>query len=289
MQSPLGQAGRPWPRSAIAPPECWDLRPSEGVRAVTLPRAGWRHADPPLARLSARRHRLQRLHAAARARLDAGGPRRHGVQPGAAARGVRPGWGERRTPRRRRAAAGVRARSLRGVRRQARWGLPHRRAGALGGGERPGCPRAPAGRRRVLQPRPPRGPGRRGERRALRGEGPRLRARVRDAGQRRPGGVGERLPAAGRGHLRRLRPHPPRARRRVRPRRQRSRGPAGRRHRRLAAAGAGDGARCPPGRGGARPTERRQRRGAPARRGERGAPRRIPRRRSRRRSSISGS
>ena len=53
-----------------------------------------------------------------------------------------------------------------------------------------------AGRPRLRQPRPARRPGRGSERRALRGQGARLRARVLDARQRRAAGVGEGVASA---------------------------------------------------------------------------------------------
>ena len=87
--------------------------------------------------------------------------------------------------------------------------------------------RAAAGRPRLLQPRPARRAGRRGDRRPLRGQGARLRARVLDARQRRrsPPGGARRSPRAeavfvGSGA------HPRGARGRRRPRRPRARGAA---------------------------------------------------------------
>ncbi len=158
-------------------------------------RARWVHADPPLARVPPRRHRLQRLHAAARARLDAGGTRRDGVQPGAATRGIRPGRSPRRPPRRRRPAAGLRAGPVRGLQGQAGGGLHAHGARRVGAGERTGPRRAPPGRHRLLQPR---AVGRTrwcGDRCEVRGEGPRLGAGIRDAGQSGARGMGARQPA----------------------------------------------------------------------------------------------
>ena len=91
------------------------------ARALFPPRVG---ADPPLARVPARRHRVERLHARARARVEPRRARRHRRLPGARARAVRP----RRRPGRAaraagRAAAGVRARPLRGARAAAAPGL----------------------------------------------------------------------------------------------------------------------------------------------------------------------
>ena len=110
-------------------------------------------------------------------------------------------------------------------------------------------------------------------------QGPRLRARVRDARAARARGVGEGVAACGRGDLRRLRAHPPRARGDRRRGRARARGAAGRRRGRVPAAAAGRGARRPPRRGARGPAEPGERGGAAARRGQRRPPRGVPRRR----------
>ncbi len=105
-----------------------------------MPRAS---ADPPLARLPARRHRLERLHARARARVEPRRARRRRRLPGAAARAVRPRLGARRRARAAgRAAAGVRARPLRGARGAAAPGLHAGGAGrATSRRTRPRCGR----------------------------------------------------------------------------------------------------------------------------------------------------
>ena len=100
------------------------------------PPPGGDRAHPPLARLPPRRHRLERLHAAARARVEPRGARRDRAQPGAATRGVRPRRRRDRAPGRRRVAARLRARPLRGLRRAAaRPGL-HPRERSSGGSRR---------------------------------------------------------------------------------------------------------------------------------------------------------
>ena len=117
----------------------------------------------------------------------------------------------------------------------------------MGRAERGCAARAASGRARLLQPRPPRRAGGRGERGALRRQGPRLRARVlhaRQRGARRlgAGGAGRR-----RGDVRRLGAYPRGPGGRRRPRRARARGAAGRGRRGVASA---------PARGGARGTAR---------------------------------
>ena len=78
-----------------------------------------------------------------------------------------------------------------GARGAAPAGADARRARALRRAERRRVRARAPGRPRLRQPRPARRPGRRGERRALRGQGARLRARVLDARQRGAAGVGE--------------------------------------------------------------------------------------------------
>ena len=130
-------------------------------------------------------------------------------------------------------------------------------------------------------------------RRAVLGQGARLRARVLDPRQRRARRVGAREPRPGRGRLRGLRAHPPRARggrragrvRRARARSSRpastSRSCARSRARRRCAALVAEARRDPPN-----PGRARERLPDP---GERRAARRVPRGRGARRSSTSGS
>ena len=131
--------------------------------AAVAPRRQARCSDahPALARLSPRRHRLERLHADACPRVEQRRARRHRPLAGAEPRALRPRRRGDGATRRGRPPARLRPRPLRRVRRAARAGLHARRARALGGGERLGDPRAPARRRRLHEPRPPRRAGRR--------------------------------------------------------------------------------------------------------------------------------
>ena len=93
------EPGRRAALRALLPP---DLTPPSDGRGVPQPpsasrhrvraglQAGCDHAHPPLARLPARRHRLERLHAHARARVEPRRARRHRPLPGAAPRALRP-------------------------------------------------------------------------------------------------------------------------------------------------------------------------------------------------------
>ena len=95
-----------------------------------------------------------------------------------------------------------------------------------------------------------------GERRALRGQGARLRARVLDAREPRAAGVGEGVARRSRGRLRRLAAHPPGARGGRRSRRARPRGPARRGRRRVPPRAARQGAPRATRGGSPRPAER---------------------------------
>ena len=127
---------------------------------------------------------------AARARMEPRGARRHRAQPGAASRGVRPRRGRDGAPGRRRVPAGLRPRPLRGLRGAAAARTAPRDESTPGSPRtRPpcastcpptssssttSCSAAPSGR----------------PRRAVRRQGARLRARVRDARERGAVGVG---------------------------------------------------------------------------------------------------
>ena len=141
-----------------------------------------------------------------------------------------------RAPGHRRAAAGLRPRPLRGHGGRGSAGPDRGRARALRDGERRRarertCPPTSSSRTTSLLGGPVGG----GDRRALRGQGARLGARVLDARERGAVALGERVTCGRRGRVRRLRAHPPGARGGRRPRRPRARGPAGRRHRRVRA------------------------------------------------------
>ena len=131
--------------------------------------------NSPLAWVPPLGHGLERLHAGDRPGLEPRGTRRHRVLPGGRARALR----SRRCSRRaagasRPAAARVRARRVRGPRAAPAPGPDRRRARSLRDGECRCALRAPPGRSRVLQPRAARRRGRRGHRRAVRGQGARL-------------------------------------------------------------------------------------------------------------------
>ena len=247
-------------------------------------------ADPALARLPARRHRVERLHARARARVEPRRPRRRRRVPGARARAVRP---RRRAGRERRpsgrTAARVRDGPLRRARAEVPAGLHRRREARVRRRERGDAARAAPGRPRVHEPRADGRSGRRRERRAVPRQGARLRARVLDARPPRARALGSRGARRRRRDVRRLRAHPRGARRRRRPRRPRVRGAARRRRRRVHAPPARRGVRGADRRGAQRPAEPRQRERAPARRRQRRAPRRASSPATSRPSSTSGS
>ena len=150
-----------------------------------------RREDPALARLPARRHGLERLHPGARAGVDAGrarGRRSSARSPSrssttSAARGpcgrTSAGCCRSSCSTATRATRSSSSRTARGP-SSTRW--VERNAAALR--------EHAAGRPRLREPRPARRPGRRRERRAVRGQGARLGARVLDARQRGAVGVG---------------------------------------------------------------------------------------------------
>ena len=214
----------------------------DGVHVESRGRAAVRAVFPSdlrlssLARVLARRHRVERLHPGARARVEPGRARRHRRLPGAAPGALRP----RRRARRRAGAAGrpaarLRPRPLRGPRGAAARGLHGGGAGRVRRGERRGAPRARPGGSRVREPRPARRARRRRERHALPRQGARLGARVRDARPSRPRALGCRDAGRRGGRLRRLRAHPGGARGGRRRRRARRDRAAGRRRGRVPA------------------------------------------------------
>ena len=158
------------------------------------------NADPALARLPARRHRLEHLHAGDRAGVGARRARRRRLLPGPRARALRPRRRRGRAPAARHAAArpscstATRASSpccSRTCRRRERERYVAR--------ERGGAPRAPAGRPRLRQPRPDgrRRSARRPARRfAVKAHGSELEYSMR--GQRRARGVGRDVARAAR-------------------------------------------------------------------------------------------
>ncbi len=187
------------------------------------------NADPVLARLPARGHRLEHLHA----RRRAGVGRVPGTTWSCSARTRRPSAST--SPARRSSALswtrGCRpswSTGTRGWSRCCSRTCHPGRARALCRAERGSAPRAPPGRPRLRQPRPDGRAGGSGERCPFRRQGPRLGARILDAGQSRALGVGRDLAQRGGSRLRRLRTHPWGAPRRGRRRRARSRGTAGR-------------------------------------------------------------
>ena len=129
----------------------------------------------------------------ARPGVVAGRARGNGPQPGASAGGLRPRWRGDRAAGRRRFPARLRARPLRGLRRRPPGSRLHAGgARAMGRRQRGGRTRASARRPRLRQPRAARRPGRGRDGGAVRREGARLGARVRDArapGPRRLGGA----------------------------------------------------------------------------------------------------
>ena len=260
------------PSGSPSGPLAWPAHPAEPGQDVL-------RAHPALARVPARRHRVQRLHPAAGAGMVPRGSRRHRPEPGAAAGDVRPRRRRNGPPRRGRLPPGVRARPVRGIRRRAAPpGLHASRARGVGGGQRRSRPAAHAGRPRVHEPRPARRPGWRRLGGSVRRQGARVGARILDARETRPGELGRGGARGGARDVRRLGAHPGGRRGRLRPHRACLRGAAGRRRRAVAPRGARRGARAARRRGGARPAEPRQCRRAAPGRWERCTARRVPRR-----------
>ena len=180
-------------------------------------------------------HRLERLHARARARME---PRR-ARRRRSSARSAHPelydlGGAERGPSGARAAAAGLRARSLRGPRGAAAPGLTAAERDRYVEPQRGGAARAPAGRSRLLRTTccsgGPVGAAT-GAPFAVKAHGSELEYSMR--GNERAAAWGARARAGAASRLRRLRPHPRGARGRRRPRRARPRGAAGRRRRRV--------------------------------------------------------
>ena len=288
-----------WPRPRRQPGRSAALGPGGAHRSPTAPgsngtaaprRQDVPNADPPLARLPARRHRIERLHAPARARVAPRRPRRHGAEPGAAARRLRP-----------RQATTVRPDvggflpvfvldRYEGY--EVRLVQDCTRDGARCRGWRrtpPPCERScpPTSCSRTTCCSVARSGPASGAPFAVKAHGSELEYSMR--GNHGLVGVGSGGARRRARDVRRLGAHPAGAPGRLRARRPRVRGPAGSRRRPVAAGVPRGRPRPSARRGRARPAEPGEPRGAAPRRRQRRAARRVPRRRRCPRSSTSAS